>query len=196
MRSTIAALRTMGYAIDYVELVGVPHTKVLEELIGCDMVIDQVYSDTPMAGFATEAANFGKPSVVGGYGIAYLRNFISQDLWPPSQTCKPSQLTEAVKALLDNPDYRKTLGAQARQFVLTQWAPEAVAARYDRIIRGDVPDEWRVNPYDVFYIHGFGISEQALRRTVSQYAQRYGSKALGLSHRRDLERALLDLSES
>src|SRR5262249_21215420 len=56
------------YPLEYVELQGRPNREVLEELARCDLVVDQVYNDTAMAGLATEAAAFGKPAVVGGYG--------------------------------------------------------------------------------------------------------------------------------
>jgi len=44
-----------------------PNHAVLEELGKCDFVIDQAFADYGMAGFATEAAWFGKTAVVGGY---------------------------------------------------------------------------------------------------------------------------------
>ena len=46
---------------------------ILAELARCDFVIDQLYSDYPLPGLATEAAWFGKPTVVGGYAQYAIR---------------------------------------------------------------------------------------------------------------------------
>ena len=64
--------------------------------------IDQVYCDTPMAGFATEAAWFGKPAVVGGYGFDYLKTYVPEGMWPPSKTCHPDKIENAIESLIVN----------------------------------------------------------------------------------------------
>ena len=48
---------------------------VLEKMAMSDIVVDQVYCDTPMAGFATEAAINGVPVVVGGYYADVYKRF-------------------------------------------------------------------------------------------------------------------------
>lgn len=58
---------------------------VLQELQQCDFVIDELYSDVPLAMLATEAAIFGKPVIVGGY---YSNNFSPEN--PDSQIPPPS----------------------------------------------------------------------------------------------------------
>ena len=60
---------------------GQPNSVVLEQLARCDFIIDQLYADFPMPGFATEAAWFGKPAVTAGYAL---------DLWKrtlPKRKC-------------------------------------------------------------------------------------------------------------
>jgi hypothetical protein len=84
IRKTIHELRQKGCLIDYVEVVGKPHDVVLQELQRCDLIIDQVYSDTPMAMFAAEAAGFGKPALVGGYYADLIQGIIPYELIPPS----------------------------------------------------------------------------------------------------------------
>ena len=53
-----------GLPLEYVEIVGQPNDIVLAEIARSAFVIDQLYSDTPMAGFAAEAARLGKPAIV------------------------------------------------------------------------------------------------------------------------------------
>ena len=45
--------------IKFIEITGRPNQEVLELISTCDFVIDQLYSDMAMVGFATEAAFFG-----------------------------------------------------------------------------------------------------------------------------------------
>ncbi len=68
IRLAVESLRSKGYEIEYTELTNAANAEVLAHLHECDFVIDQLYSDTPMATFAAEAADVGRPSVVGGYG--------------------------------------------------------------------------------------------------------------------------------
>ena len=72
IRQHIDELRGAGREIDYVEITGKPNAEVLAALRDCDFAIDELYSDTPMAVFATEAGLLGKPVVVAGY---YARHF-------------------------------------------------------------------------------------------------------------------------
>ena len=57
IRATVDELREEGCDLEFVELRNVTHAQVVTELERCDFVVDQLYSDTPMAGFATEAAD-------------------------------------------------------------------------------------------------------------------------------------------
>ena len=60
IHDVIRRLTGKGYRIEFIEITGQPFIGVLEQLSQCDFVVDQLYSDTPMAGFAREAAFFGK----------------------------------------------------------------------------------------------------------------------------------------
>ena len=69
--SIIKVLEILQKEIPYIEfqlLTGMPQEKVAEAIKNADLVIDQLYSDTPMAHFAAECAALGKPVIVGGYG--------------------------------------------------------------------------------------------------------------------------------
>jgi hypothetical protein len=195
IRATIESLQAEGYAIDFVELRGRPNAEVVSEIRACDFVIDQLYSDTPLAGLATEAAYFGKPSVVGGYRIRELERYFERHPFPPSHLCHPSGLEEAVRLLLDDPAYRRELGAAAQRFVREHWSPEAVAARFLRVIDGDAPDDWWFDPRDVTYLEGFGSVERS-RAVVRELVAAHGVGALELAHRPDLERAFVAFAEA
>lgn len=194
IREAIERLRGKGYNIDFRELRNRSNAEVLEEIQQCDFVVDQVYSDTPLAGFATEAAWFAKPAVVGGYGFEYLKQFVPQGMFPPSQICHPDHIESAIEELILNPDLRYKMGAEAQAFVRTQWSIEKVAMRFLRLVKGDIPDDWWLDPQEVIYMHGAGQHEAQTKENIRKMVEAYGVTSLQLSHRPDLEKAFLEFA--
>jgi len=147
-------------------------------------------SDHPMAGFAAEAATFGKPAVVGGYRLHEWKNYVPEEMLPPSQICHPDDLEAAIEQLIIDPQYRKRLGDRARDLFKLVVAGK-VAARYYQVIQGDIPDAWWLDPREVIYLHGTGITEERIKLNIRKLVETYGTKSLQLSHRPDLEAAFL-----
>lgn len=192
IRQAIENLRAKGLAIDYVEVTGKPNHEVLAELAHCDFVVDQLYSDLLLSGFATEAAFFGKPAVVGGYGLEAAQKNYPGGKPPPAHICHPDEIQCAIEKLVVDRDYRLQLGKEAREFVQTQWAPVKVAERYLRLIRGDIPAEWVCSPQDVKYLHGYGFTEQKVKHLVGGFIRQGGKECLQLSDKPELERSFLE----
>ena len=187
IRAAISELLQKGYNINFVEITGKPHTEVIKELQECDFVVDQVYSDTPMAGFATEAAWFGKPAVVGGYYGEYILNDYSQEHIPPSLYCHPDEITSAIERLIVDEEYRLELGRMAQGFVRTKWTPELVARRYLEIIEGTVPKEFMFDPNNIRYVQGGGMPEYRSKEIIRTMIGQYGIESLCLSDKPELE---------
>ena len=196
IRAVIESLRQKGYSIDFVELKGVPNAKVREELARCDFVIDQLYSDTPMAFFATEAAHYGKPAVVGGYFSEWVGRHLAGDDVPPSAYVMPDHLEEAVRRLIDDRSYRLELGSAAREFVRTRWNSRLVAQRYLRLLNDDVPESWMCSPAQLAYIGGCGVSEQSLKEMAGYVVEHFGWPALRLEDKPRLKEAFARLLNS
>jgi hypothetical protein len=183
----IENLKSKGYLIDFVLIQNRPFHEVLLEIKRCDFVVDQLFSDTPMAGFATEAAWFGKPAVVGGYGLDKLKKFVPDDMWPPSKISHPDHIEQAIEYLLTSKDNREKLGKQAQTFVKEKWNAIEVAKKYLCLIKGEIPLGWTVNPLDIEYLEGVGQSVTRTRLTVRELISAYGVDALQLGHRPELE---------
>ena len=92
---------------------------MLEEIDKCDFVVDQLYSDSPLAGFAAEAASFQKIPVVGGYGWDEIRQTMSEGDIPPAKLCHPDNLLGAVEELCKDVNLRKQMTVSLEEF-LTQ----------------------------------------------------------------------------
>lgn len=194
IRQTIRSLEMKGHKIKFVEITGKPNVVVMQELDLCDFVVDQLYSDTPMAGFATEAAWFGKPAVVGGYGWEILKKHIPKDMFPPSQICHPDNLEAAIEQLITDEAYRKELGKKARQFVQEKWSSECVVERYMQLINDTFPEKWLKNPYDYLYMHGAGLPEDRVKEIVRNLILAKGLKTLQLADKPLLERAFVEFA--
>ncbi|HYR06278.1 MAG TPA: hypothetical protein VEQ60_00825 [Longimicrobium sp.] len=194
IRAAVERLRARGHRVELVEITGRPNAEVMRELARCDLVVDQLYSDTPMAGFAAEAARFGKPAVVGGYGAPAMADAIPPSQMPPTAYCHPDDLEATLERLVADAAYRVDLGRRAREFVLRRWAPRRVARRFLRLIDGDVPPGWLFDPARVSHVHGCALPEERARELVRGVVELGGVGALCLSDKPEMERRVLRMA--
>ncbi len=178
IRDTVERLKQKGYPINYVELTGVPNRIIRENITQCDFIIDELYSDCLLAGFSTEAAQAGKPAVIGGYAGDFLRSVFGSEELPPSIYADPDQLEQAVESLISDRDKIREIGAKAKVYVSENWNSNAIAEKYIRIFRGDVPEDWYYDPYDCEYIFGCGAKKENIKKAVAQIIEKYGITAL------------------
>jgi len=194
IRQAVVALQQQGYALEYRELSGCTNAEVLQALQQCDLLLDQLYSDTPMAQLATEAACLGKPALVAGYGFDTLRQLVPPDSWPPSLLCRPEDLQSTLAEQLRHPQRLRELGVAAQRFVNQQWAPQQVASRYLQLIAAEIPPAWWVDPQAVLYLQGCGQSEAQTRRAIRAVIAHGGVAALQLAHRPALQQAMVQFA--
>ena len=194
IRAAIAALQCKGHRIRFVEISDKSNREVLAELAKCDFVIDQLYSDMPMVGFATEAAFFGKPAVVGGYYATEIAQDIQAKWIPPSLFCLPEEIQTAIERLIVEREFREALGKHARQFVEQNWSAAEVAKRFIALIHGVFPQDWLYDPANCRYIYGMGLSKARLRRNVASILERYGPQAFQLDDKPALLQRVLDFA--
>ena len=187
-------LKNKGYSISLNLLEGVTNQEVIKAIKKCDLVVDQIYSDTPMAGLASEAASYGKPSVVGGNGLAYLKNFIDKDFWPPVQECLPNNIENALEDLILDKKKRLELGFKAKEFISKKRSSIVIAKYFDSLIKNEVPSEWWFNPKNIEFIFGSGQSQYQTKEIIKTLVSKYGDQALSLQHNKTLKKSFLDLA--
>ncbi|PJE43430.1 MAG: hypothetical protein CUR33_09135 [Pseudomonas sp.] len=174
---------------------GRAHSEVLDEIQKCDFVVDQLYSDGPLAGFATEAAWFGKPAIVGGYSLDTIRKLAPSGMCPVSKICAPDDIQVAIEELIVDRAERLRLGREAQRFVREMWNCAEVAHRYNRLMDQDVPVSWWLHPDSILLLEGSGQSLLRTKENIRQMVNFYGVASLQLSHRPDLEAAFLKLAD-
>lgn len=190
-RKILDELRMEGYLLEFIELVGVPNSVVLEELQNCDFVIDELFSDVPLAMFGCEAALFAKPVVVGGY---YAEQYIvdNPDAEPSvSLYVKPENIALAIRRMIEDPAARHALGQRAQNFVRSKYSVITVAENYLRLIENDIPESWFCVPTSLLYFWGWGLSKEDWRKQISRYVSTLGGDALMLDHSPRLKQRVL-----
>ena len=194
VRAAVEDARRSGANVELEIVTGRPNRDVLAAIEGSDFVIDQVYSDSPLAGFAVEAAAQGRPAIVGGYAWDELRRVTRPEVMPPSHVCRPEDLADAIVRLAGDHAYRRELGERARRYVAERWTPPAVARRFLTLFAGEAPESWWFDPARVTYTHGVGMSERAAADAIREVVQTNGADGLCVSDRPDLERRLVEFA--
>jgi hypothetical protein len=190
----INELISEGFNIDYREVHGVSNVEVLNQISNCDFVIDQMYSDTPMAGFALEAAAQGKAVVVAGYQLQKLESFVPYGMFPYSINCKPEELKSTLRNLLRSEEARSVAAELSQKTLLRIWSHRDVAARYAKLISKDVPDDWWFSPHDVTYFDGACQSREDSKKYILDLVNNFGTSALGLDAKPDVLKAILQFA--
>lgn len=194
IEAVVERLRARGHDLTLVKIVNRPPQDVLDALRDCDFVFDELYSDTPMAGFATEAAAMGKAAVVGLHDADTLRHTVPPHLFPPVHSCHPDDLEAAIEKLVVDVEYRERLGAEARAFVEQHWSHRAVAERIRQLAIGAIPPEWWFDPADLRYVDGWGLTTTRLKDVISGVVAVGGLDALHISDKPELEDRFADLA--
>jgi hypothetical protein len=172
-RKAIEDLRLEGHDIEYVELIGVSNKQVIDEIGKCDFVLDELYSDTPLAMFAAEAAFFGKPAIVGSYYANEYYTHNPDEHNPPSEFVNPETVKYSISKMIVDKDYRAELGSSAQKFVKCHWAPDEVSRKFIRIINNDIPSDWISSPMNNGYIWGWGLSKDLWKDQIKKYVYQY-----------------------
>jgi hypothetical protein len=191
IRAAVDRLIADGHQLELIEIRNMPNRVVQEQLQSCHFVIDQLYSDGPMLGFAAEAALYGKPAIVGSYGWDEIRRLMPDGHRAPVEECHPDDIESAIRHLAIDGAHRRSLGLAARQFV-EDWAGDVVARRYLRLLGGERLPEWMCDPADVRYVHGVGLSEERAREIVGDVIRSAGIGALQIGDKPALEAAFLE----
>ena len=194
VRNIIDDIRKEGNDFEYIEVSGMPHNIVLEKLASADIVIDQVYSDAPMAGFATEAALNGVPVIVGGYYAKEYAKILNKPL-PPTVFCEPEEMKEKLLELLNSPELREKIGQEEIKYVRDNNVATTIAGKFIKLFEGIYPKEWLFEPDDNQYIWGAGVSKELVINCIVQLLDKYGTNALCLKEDSILFKNYINLYE-
>ena len=190
-RAAIESLRATGIPVDYQEITGRPNHEVLAAIAASDLVLDELFSDIPLAGLGTETAALGRPFLVGGYAREELERFGGEHRIPISHYVHPDNLIAALQDLARHPERRTRLAAELQDFALQQWNPPAMAGNFLNLITANTPSAWRIDPTILRYWQGWGAPEDAVRCGIAALIAHAGPEALGLNHNPALKETVI-----
>ena len=189
IRDAIDRLRSDGVAIEYRELQRASNEAVRAAIAQADVVVDQLYADTPMAVLASEAASAGRPAVVGSLDWPSALADVEGSAIPPSIRCAPEEIGDVLRALAGSPESCRDAGRTARDFVRAHWSPEDVARRYAALADGSAPASWFHSPATIRYAAGSGMSLDRLRQVLASVAG-VGDESFLVDDKPELEQRL------
>ena len=190
----MAELSTEGHNFVFDVVSGVPHEVVQQHLSNADLVIDQLYSDTPLPGLSQEAMAQGCAVVIGGYGLDYLETLVPSLRTSGAITCKPENLKETVRSVFLDPakiDESRRLG---QRFLNRYWSFSAVGQNFSNLLNGLIPVDWWVDPEPVQYLMGVGMSEREVKSRIANLVNSHGVSSLGLDDKPKWKDAFLLLA--
>jgi hypothetical protein len=187
IEKTLGELSAEGVIFRYRALSGVPNREVKALLAEAHIVIDQLYSDTPLAGLGTEGAAYGCAVVVGGYGWKECETLISPEMMPPSIKVDPENFKEDLRDLLTDEEGCAETGKQLHHFIKTRWDAALVAERYAAVLTEKIPDTWWVDPKKLGYTGGMGATKETIRTRLSELCAHCGKSSLRLTENPHLE---------
>jgi hypothetical protein len=189
--AAVERLRDTGVIVSYTELTKRPNAEVLAQIAASDLVLDELYSDIPLAGLGTETAASGRALLVGGYGREEIIRFQGDHPIPTAHYIHPERLDETLGRLATEPRLREQMAAELESFARNQWTPEAMAARFAKLLVSDTPPAWRIAPETIRYWQGWGAPESTIRQGIALLVGHAGADALGLNHNPALKAEVL-----
>ena len=170
------------YAIEIRPIKGMTHPESLRCMAGSDIVIDQLYSDMALPMMSLEAGALARASIVAGY--AY-----DEPRFSPNIFCAPEALEAMVVSLIEDPEKRQVLGESMQRYVCEEMSAVSVARRFSKLIEGDIPESWWVDPMQTVYLWGVSASRSMICETVRHLTDQLGWSVLQLGDKPDLEAA-------
>lgn len=132
--------------------------KVLELINECDIVIDQLFSDTLMSGLALEAIINNKPVVIGGYELDKVKSYFKKrDIsYPPTLSVNPTNLyNELCDILNDNERINNSING-CSYYIHDSMNTNKIAKNMHTLIDKNIPENWFFDPKKNDFRFGFG----------------------------------------
>jgi hypothetical protein len=180
IRESVSEVIGRNPHVNYVELSGVSHSQVMMAMAEADVVVDWLWSDIPMAVVGTEAASLGTPTIISSYAWPQWDAWEKKNpgLRPPAIYSTPDTLTQDIENSVLDLHRTHEIGTLAREFVTTKWSASQVASTFVSALTGQLPDEGFINPEDVTYLWGAGVSQEDVKQLVGDLVRSHGVASL------------------
>jgi hypothetical protein len=190
VRKVIDELLEEGFDFRYVEATGHSHQSALNEIESCDLVIDQVFSDSGAGILAAEAAALGKIVIVAGMDVAKSLEILGEH-YPRTNFVETSSLKETIVNVLSDIQKYRDLAQTQKSYYASGWNYVSVAKNYLALMDGDLVSD-KVDAIRIRHSRGGFAPKEELVSVGAAFVSKFGVAALKLRHNRNLEQSVID----
>ena len=184
-------VRNEGHPINLTILEGYSNAALLERIPQFDLVIDQLYCDTPMPGLALECVHLGVPVLVAGYQLRELESFMPNKRLPPTIICHPDELKNQLIRLTKSQSQLVTYKEESSRYVLNLDNRPSVGKAFLEVMEGNHQLS-KINPREIRYFEGIGQPQITTARQILSVYDYGGVRAMGLKAKPELANEILD----
>ena len=145
--------------------------QVKQKIKESDLVIDQIYSDVPLAGLASEAVSLNKPVIVCGYYSDFLKKDLKTDIIEKELYINPMKLQEKLIDFIINRknfyDHYKKIYKKIRK----KNNSLTVSRKYIDLINSSLEKQYFFDPNRISYYYGYGLSEHEIKSTFKNLSK-------------------------
>ena len=188
IQRAIDLLKSDGFKIDYEVVTGVSHREVIRRLASVDLVIDQLYSDVPLASLASEATVLEVPVVVAGYELSYWVNQLDSNIYP-NVICHPDDLYRTLNRMISEPECLPDLREKIKYF-LDAYGFDWTVNQIEKLLDGSGEFDL-IDPKELNYFMGIWLSESRLGQFLVAYYDRYGVEGFIVNEKQKFLDAIL-----
>ena len=181
IRKAIDSLNKEFKNIDYYEISGAKNQEVLKAIGTADLVVDQLWSDVPMAMIGAESASLHVACITFGEATQLWQSLAQKIPLPLMGYFPTSEFENILRSYIVNEKLREKLADDQFEFVQTHWSSKTVAKNYLSVISDEIPDYWVMDPRDFDYHGGVGASINVITRNAEIIKKHFGESALHLN---------------
>lgn len=191
IEQVLKSIANSGQPISYEILGGLSHMEVVRYRARADLVIDQMYSDAPLASAATESLAVGVPVIVAGYEMPTMKDLLNSI---PGIFILPENLETTIINILRNPSIISQEKIKISTWLERNFLEESARRIIEIFLK---PEKFSyLDPRTLGYFHGMGVSENRLRYFLRAYINKYGVYGLFAGDKKVFLRELLTFLDS
>ncbi len=195
IRELVGKLQKEGHPIEYVEVSGSPHDVVMQKLRRADIVLDQLYSDIPIAMFAAEASINGTPPILCGYYSEICKEDTPGSI-PPTVFIAKEELEKTLIDLIYDDSKREEIGKKCQKWIFDNCISTKVARKLLEIAEGTFDSKNLYYPQNSMYVWGMGQNKKDVIMKVVALVDKYGFEALCLNKSSKVYDSYLELYQN
>jgi hypothetical protein len=179
--NAVNSLHKKGYDIRYVLIENRPNEEVRKMLEKADLLVDELWSDTRIAGLAAEAASLGVPTLVGSYYTQIQWDIDSDGTDPLVFVADPDNIELHIESCII--DKQKLVSVSENLLKQrNKHFPISFAMRFLEAVSSNknvgYNQRWLYNTNLCSYLFGWGAPSNHVTKVITEYVQKYGVRSL------------------